>query len=63
MDQRKYDPISHVAASHFNAEQRTRLEAFTAARQLKPGENTYEQLDIAAYIVTGEPLTYAVVDD
>lgn len=53
MDNRKYDPINHVASSHFNAEQRARLEAFTAAKQLKPNIDVYEQLAVANYIMTG----------
>lgn len=53
MDNRKYDAIQHVAGSHFDAAQRTRLEAFTAAKLLKPNIDVHDQLAVADYIVTG----------
>lgn len=53
MDARKHDPLNHVAVGQFDAEQRTRFEAFTAARLLKPNIDVYEQIAVADYIVTG----------
>lgn len=54
MDARKYDAIRHVAPSHFDKDQRTRLEAVTAAIALKPNIDVYDQLAVAKYIETGD---------
>jgi len=63
MDARMYDPMDHVASTHFSADQRTRLEAFTAAKLLKPNVGTYEQLDVAGWIATGEQVVAYLADD
>lgn len=57
MDARKYgssDQINAVSPSHFDGKQRTRLEAFTAAKSLKPNADIYDQLAVAKYIERGE---------
>lgn len=48
-----YDAVNKVAASEFTREQRRRLEAFTAAKALRPNADIDGQLRIAKFIETG----------
>ena len=56
-----YDGSTTPTVSHFTKEQRTRLEALTFARKLTNGNefgrrpSLAEWLEIADYIVLGEP--------
>lgn len=47
-----YDAETKLSVSHFDKDQRTRLEAVTAARALAPSTHTI-WLDVAAYIERG----------
>ena len=48
-----YDAIDKVAVSEFTKEQRRRLEAYTAATILEPGETVDHRLQVADYIADG----------
>lgn len=53
MDGRAYDGVKAVSPTVFTAQQRQRLEAFTAVRALCQGWDSFDTLRAASWIADG----------